>query len=196
MEENKVIAFKNVHDYPISIGVKFGGRSVKCTLWRDERFKFKDKAGKYHDAVPDREEWPRLMRLGIKPIYSSEVPEEKKISRAPEMVNTEVILDDAALMAAHKKAAAAPPQSEAFIEEVIDEAVIPPKVTERGDNPNPTKADLVWQDADGVWIFNKDAKQNLNPAKIKAHIKKTYGDDYLETVEWQQFGVKSLVADK
>jgi hypothetical protein len=186
MSENAVVAFQNCKDYPISISVKFKGRSIKFTLWRDD--KFQDREG--NPIIPDKEEWPWLLRMGIKPIYSNvEATKEK-----PSMPHVETILDDAALMEAKRKAVSMPPVAEEFTETIpsieIVEDLKPLSHLERKDNPAPEKADLVWQDADGLWTFNKDGRQNLNPAKIKQYIKKTFGDDYLETVEWVQFSAK------
>lgn len=183
-KENAVIAFKNTKDYPIAIDVRFGGRPFKLTLWRDEIYR--DRAGKA--LIPDKSEWPRLMRMGIQPVYSNAPAPKLQTS-----IEEEVILNDAALMEARKRADEQAAKVEEFdlkSIESVDEDVKPVGHLERKDNPNPDKADLVWQDGDGVWIFNKDGQQNISPAKVKAHIKKVYGEDYLDKVEFLRFGEK------
>lgn len=185
MPENVVVAFVNTHDYPISTTIRFNKRPIKFTLWRDQ--KITDREG--NPVIPDKEEWPYLVRLGIKPVYAN-VETPPTVER-PSEPREEVLLDDAALMEAQAKtlthqpkvAEFSPPLAEPFADE-------PPPLShlDRKENPNSAKADLVWQDGDGLWVLNKDGFSNLNPAKVKQHIKKTYGDDYLQTVEWHQHG--------
>jgi hypothetical protein len=183
MPEKVVVAFVNTKDYPISVSIRFNKRPIKITLWRDQRIA--DREG--NPILPDKEEWPWLLRLGLKPIYADvETLREEKILR------DEVILDDAALMEAHERTLHRPKVAEFETppEDLLTPEEPPTNHLDRKENPNPHKADLVWQDADGLWILNKDGFSNLNPVKIKHHIKKTYGEDYLETVEWRQYGAK------
>ena len=192
MSENVVVAFVNTRDYPISIQVRFNKRPIKITLWRDERIV--DREG--NPVIPDKEEWPWLLRLGIKPVYADvETPEaESTLPRA------EILLDDAALMEAQEKILTRAPKTGEFTPPAEtppssgDVTPSPVSHLDRKENPNAAKADLVWQDGDGLWILNKDGFANLNPAKVKQHIKKTYGDDYLQTVEWAQHGASPTPA--
>jgi hypothetical protein len=183
MSEKVVVAFVNTHDYPISVDIRFNKRPIKITLWRDQRIQ--DREG--NPIIPDKAEWPWLLRLGIKPVYADvETLKEEGLPRE------EVILDDAALMEAHE-ATLKRPTVAAFIPDPLKESGEPPPPLshlDREDNPNTDKADLVWQDADGLWILNKDGFESLNPAKVKHHIKKAYGEDYLETVEWRPHSAK------
>jgi hypothetical protein len=192
MSENVVVAFVNTRDYPISVTVRFNKRPIKLTLWRDQRFV--DREG--NPIIPDKEEWPYLVRLGVKPVYADvETPRDEK----PNVPREEIILDDAALMEAQEKILTRQPKSGEFLSSSAEspfpsaDDTLPPPIShlDRKENPNATKTDLVWQDSDGVWVLNKDGFANLNPAKVKQHIKKAYGEDYLQTVEWRQYGVPS-----
>jgi hypothetical protein len=191
MSENVVVAFVNTHDYPISVTIRFNKRPIKLTLWRDQRIT--DREG--NPVIPDKGEWPYLVRLGIKPVYAD--VETPPIVERPDVPREEIVLDDAALMEAQEKILTRQPKSGEFLPSPpaeppfpsVDDTAPPISHLDRKENPNAAKADLVWQDADGVWVLNKDGFTNLNPAKVKQHIKKTYGEDYLQTVEWAQYGV-------
>jgi hypothetical protein len=183
MSEKVVVAFVNTHDYPISVSIRFNKRPIKITLWRDQRIQ--DREG--NPVIPDKGEWPYLLKLGIKPVYADvETLKEEGLPR------DEIVLDDAALMDAHE-ATLNRPTVAAFSPEVVplkEDETPPVNHLDRKDNPNMAKADLVWQDEDGLWILNKDGFESLNPAKVKQHIKKVYGEDYLETVEWRPYSTR------
>jgi hypothetical protein len=193
MVERKVVAFRNVNPYPVSLNV--AGIRGKVLLYEGQEIR--DREG--ISLIPPESEWPWLISKGVKPVY---IEEEKNPGLAirPEEAFQEIILDDVKLM--EKKAAS---DSQNLVSEFLaPKSIVPPEVTgeesapspvnhlERGDNPDSAKSTLVWQDRDGVWILNKDGFSSINPAEIKKHIRreKALGKDFLDLLEWRNFGAK------
>jgi hypothetical protein len=193
MVERKVVAFRNVNPYPVSLNV--AGIRGKVLLYEGQEIR--DREG--ISLIPPESEWPWLISKGVKPVY---IEEEKNPGLAirPEEAFQEIILDDVKLM--EKKATV---DSQNLLSEFLaPKSIVPSEVREeesapapvnhleRGDNPDPTKSTLVWQDRDGVWILNKDGFSSINPAEIKKHIRreKALGKDFLDLLEWRTFGAK------
>jgi hypothetical protein len=199
MAERKVIAFRNVNPYPVSLNV--AGIRGKVLLYEGDEIR--DREG--ISLIPPESEWPWLISKGVKPVY---LAEEKSPALTPreEELSTEVILDDLKLM--EKKAVA---DTQNLVSEFLapkpilspegveaEDAPPPLSHLDRPDNPDPAKSVLVWQDRDGVWILNKDGFSSLNPAEIKKHIRrdKALGKDFLELLEWRTFGSKPEAASE
>ena len=193
MAERKVVAFRNINPYPVSLNI--AGIRGKVLLYEGQEIR--DREG--ISLIPPESEWPWLISKGVKPVY---IEEEKNPGLAvrPEEAFQTIILDDVKLM--EKKAAA---DTQNLVSEFLaPKSIVPPEVTgeenapppvnhlEREDNPDPAKSALVWQDRDGVWILNKDGFSSINPAEIKKHIRrnKNLGKDFLDLLEWRTFGSK------
>jgi hypothetical protein len=188
VEEERVVAFQNTNPYPVSFFIK--GIRNKVFIDVGKRILDKDKV----PIIPLKSEWDWLIKKGVKPV-SVKIWGEPNVTTLPQI--EEVVLDDQKLMEAN----AAAKQKEAAVK--LDEMITPVTFTAEGgirpteevkshledpENPNPLKADLVWQNADGEWCFNKDGFKTISPPELKKHIRKNYGKDYLEGVEWVSWG--------
>lgn len=185
MNEEKVIAFQNTNDYPVSFFIK----GIRNKVFLDKGHRILTREGV--PILPPETEWSWLIGKGIKPVYLKTQPEALRPLESDR--NLEVVLDDLKLLEAKL---AAKPQT--LIEEMITPLTMTPdglqpvneaiSHLEDPNNPDPIKADLIWQTPDGLWIFNKDGVRDINPAVLKKHIRKKYGKEYLERVEWRSFG--------
>jgi hypothetical protein len=180
-EEKTIIAFANTNWYPVSVNIK----GIRNKVGLEPRQRITDREGV--PIIPLKSEWGWLIKMGIKPVYLN--ASAMAATLAPELRDRGVMLDDVTILSA---------KQEIEPKTVIEKIETPVEVEnatahlEDPNNPNPTKADLVWQNPDGEWTFNKDGTKNINPAAIKKHIRKTLGKDYLEQVSWQASGTGAV----
>jgi hypothetical protein len=185
--EGRIIAFQNTNPYPVSFFIK----GIRNKVFIDVGRRILDRDGV--PIIPLESEWDWLMKAGVKPVYLK-VWDKEPVTTMPQM--EEVVLDDQKLMEA--QLAVIEKESSILVEGMATPLTLTPEgIKSTGEvkshledenNPNPDKADLVWQNPDGVWTFNKDGFNTISPPELKKHIRKNYGKDYLENVEWSSFG--------
>jgi len=193
--EQRVIAFQNTNPYPVSFFIK----GIRNKVFIDVGRRILDRDGV--PIIPLKSEWEWLIKQGVKPVYMK-IWDEPNVTTLPQI--EEVVLDDQKLMEANL--AATQKQAATLVEGMITPVSFTPEGVqptgegkshlEDPENPNPNKADLVWQKNDsGEWIFNKDSFCSISPPEVKKHIRKNYGKDYLENVEWISAGGKAKVTE-